>query len=121
MSKERLEAKVGAIHSKPAIDKFKEIGADEVVLSLLEDGLLLQFEDYSEVASIEKRNNASARDMPSQVREILAKWETKGYIRRTTRSEIDAVLPLTLARRKVHTTKQWKYRLCLDCTGESGN
>ena len=114
-----MEAKVGSIHSKESIEKFKKIGADEVVLSLLQDGLKLQFDDYREIMKINRRNNASAREKPEEVKKIISKWLKCGYIRETTRDQVDCILPLTLARRKIHKTKSWKYRLCLDCTGRS--
>ena len=110
-------SRVGKLHDPITISRFAAITKDSVCLSILREGLKMEFVDYRKVKLAGRKNNKSARDGEVEVRKILTDWLQKEYIQECSREDLDCVLPLSLADRFIHSKQIVKFRLCLDAGG----
>ena len=94
-------SRVGKLHDPLTIAKFETITKEAVCLSILREGLKMEFVDYRQVKVAGRKNNKSARDNSEEVWKILEDWEQKQYVERCQKEDLDCILPLSLADRWV--------------------
>ena len=104
------KSKVGRLHEPEVIKLFESITDDEVCLSILREGLGMDFADYTKVKGAGRKNNRSSERNPTEVRKIIKDWLIKEYIEECKQEELDCILPLTLAERWLHAKQMIKYR-----------
>jgi hypothetical protein len=102
----------GGIHGSQQIRYWKEVlKAPPWVLSVLQEGYALQFEEQPS-QRYEEENNASSKQEMEFVREEVRKWERQGIVS-FTNDIPEVVSPLTVATRE-SADGSVKRRLCWD-------
>ena len=103
----------GSIHSESSIEFYKEIGAPQRAISILEDGFKLPFLN-EEVPSFWIANNKSLFDNYDFAQKKLEEWIKDGYVTETFQrpSRISALSVAT----RILVNDEVKKRLCLDAT-----
>ena len=102
----------GSIHSPDACNFYKALNASERVVSIAADGLKLPFD--KKLPTFWYKNNASARNDLSFVREKVNEWCKDGFVERVKFRPCH-ISPLTVSTRVIHTGEV-KKRLCFDAT-----
>ena len=106
------KASAYSIHSVQAISFMRDvIGADTKVLSILKQGLILQFEHLP--GPYNESNNKSAVDNIDFVRKKVTDWEAAGYVSRLT-GPAYCCNPLSVAEKYDVLEDKLKLRLVLD-------
>ena len=106
-----VQSRIGNLHHPETVKRFKAITNNKRLISILENGVTFSIYNFHEIKGTELQNNWSSREDPVRVREIIADWESRGFVQRCERSQIDLCNPLTLASRKIYTSPPTiKYR-----------
>ena len=101
-----------SIHSTNSLKDYKEeLGANQYVMTILEQGLKFPFRKLPE--NYEENNNRSVKDNERLVWDKIMEWEEAQYIRRVT-VKPKCVNPLSVSEKFDLQTKKLKKRVCLD-------
>ena len=103
----------GSLHSESAKEFYRQIGAPQRALSILENGFKLPFLDDN-VPEFWYRNNKSLIKHFNFAEEKVNEWLEAGYIEETF-SRPKHISPLSVATRTL-VSDEIKFRLCLDAT-----
>ena len=108
-----VSSRIGTLHTREVIDKYKAAGADMLVMMFLTTGVPLFLKDLNVRRFPRGRfpNNNSAKSQSSFVSSTLVDWESRGFIERVPLSEVKCLLPLSVADRWSHSKDTLKYRL----------
>ena len=113
MSDASVRSRIGTLHSEEVIQRYRDAGADLLVLMFLTSGVPLFLKDLNVRRFPRGRNpnNNSSKAQPAFVTTTLLDWENQGFIERVPLSEVKCLLPLTVADRWSHSKDTLKYRL----------
>ena len=108
-----VTSRIGTLHTEEVITKYREAGADLLVMMFLTTGVPLFLKDLNVKRFPRGRfpNNNSAISQSGFVSSTLADWENQGFIERVPFSEVRCLLPLSVAERWSHSKDTLKYRL----------
>ena len=108
-----VSSRIGTLHTKEVVAKYKAAGADMLVMMFLTTGVPLFLKDLNVKKFPRGRspNNNSAKSQSSFVTSTLVDWENQGFIERVPLSEVKCLLPLSVADRWSHSKDTLKYRL----------
>ena len=108
-----LNVKVGkfSIHSQESIEFMKNLGPDEYVLQIMQEGLKLDFDEIP--PPYWEPNNASCLNNLSTAQSKVNKWLEQGIVYRVS-SRPYCCSPLTVSAKTDYLTGEVKLRPCLD-------
>lgn len=108
-----VSSRIGSLHSEEVINRYRDAGADFLVMMFLTSGvpLFLKSQNVRRFPRGRNPNNNSAKAQPEFVSSTLKEWEAKGFIKRVPVSEVKCLLPLSVADRWSHSKDKLKYRL----------
>ena len=112
-SRMSLNVKVGkfSIHSQESIEFMKNLGPDEYVLQIMQEGLKLDFDEIP--PPYWEPNNASCLNNLSTAQSKVNKWLEQGIVYRVS-SRPYCCSPLTVSAKTDYLTGEVKLRPCLD-------
>ena len=93
---------IGHLHDPEVIARYEQAGANDLVMSILKDGVPSHFL-HTNIPKFTRDNNKSALDQKAFVTQTLFEWESRGYIKRIEESQAKVILPLTVANRWSHS------------------
>ena len=113
MEEVSVTSRIGTLHTEEVIKRYRDAGADLLVLMFLTSGVPLFLKDLRvrRFPRGRRPNNNTAKSQPGFVATTLLDWESQGFIERVPLSEVKCLLPLTVAERWSHSKDKLKYRL----------
>ena len=113
MEEVSVTSRIGTLHTEEVIKRYRDAGADLLVLMFLTSGVPLFLKDLriKRFPRGRRPNNNTAKSQPTFVAATLSDWEGQGFIERVPLSEVKCLLPLTVAERWSHSKDKLKFRL----------